>query len=130
VPEFIEHARATHPGPQFRLGSMAEVDVPEHSTAGVLSWFSTIHLHPADLTGALIGFRQLIRLDGMLVLGFFDSPDEVTAFDHAVATAYRWPAARLAEHLTEAGFVEVERLQRQAADRPDRRYAATAARAV
>jgi hypothetical protein len=29
VPEFIAHARATHPGPEFRLGSMTEVDAPE-----------------------------------------------------------------------------------------------------
>lgn len=130
VPEFIEHARSTHPGPEFRLGSMTDVNATKHSVAGVLSWFSTIHLRPADLIAVLTDFRQLLALSGTLVLGFFDSEDEVAAFDHAVATAYRWPAARLAEHLAEAGFVEVERLQRQVADRPDRRYAAIAARAV
>ena len=37
VPEFIEHARATHPGPEFRLGSMTDVDVPGHSAAGIKS---------------------------------------------------------------------------------------------
>jgi SAM-dependent methyltransferase len=130
VPEFIEHARATHPGPEFRLGSMTAADVPKHSAAGILSWFSTIHLRPEDLSAVLVDFRQLLAVSGTLVLGFFDSDDEITAFDHAVVTAYRWPAARLAEHLAEAGFAEVERLQRQGADRPDRRYAAIAARAV
>jgi len=30
VPEFIAHARATHPGSSFRLGSMTELDVPDH----------------------------------------------------------------------------------------------------
>ena len=130
VPEFIEHAQATHPGPEFRLGSMTDVNVPTHSAAGILSWFSTIHLHPADLSAVLAEFRQLLALSGTLVLGFFDSDDEVAAFDHAVVTAYRWPAARLAEHVADAGFTEVERLQRQEADRPDRRYAAIAARAV
>lgn len=130
VPEFIEHARTTHPGPEFRLGSMTDVDLPKHAAAGILSWFSTIHLRPADLSAALAQFRQLLALSGTLVLGFFDSDDEVTAFDHAVVTAYHWPAARLVEHLAEAGFAEVERMQRQGADRPDRRYAAIAARAV
>ena len=130
VPEFIEHAHATHPGPEFRLGSMTDVDVQKHSAAGILSWFSTIHLRPADLSAVLVGFRQPLALSGTLVLGFFDTDDEVAAFDHAVVTAHRWPAARLAEHVAEAGFAEVERLQRQAADRPDRRYAAIAARAV
>ena len=130
VPEFIQHARATHPGPDFRVGSMTDVDGLKHSVAGILSWFSTIHLPPADLSAVLAEFRQLLALSGTLVLGFFDSDDEVAAFDHAVATAYRWPAARLAEHLADAGFSQVERLQRQGADRPDRRYAAIAARAV
>jgi len=35
VPEFITHARATHPGPEFRLGSMTELEAPAHSVAGV-----------------------------------------------------------------------------------------------
>ncbi|GEM_PF-5393750 len=33
-----------------------------------------------------------------------------------------------AQHLAEAGFNEVQRLQHQFADRPDRKYAAIAAR--
>jgi SAM-dependent methyltransferase len=130
VPEFIEHARATHPGPEFRLSSMLDAGAAEHAASGVLSWFSTIHLRPADLSTVLTEFRRLLELSGTLVLGYFDSDDHVAAFDHAVVTAYRWPAARLAEQLAEAGFVEVERMQRQVADRPDRRYAAMAARAV
>jgi trans-aconitate methyltransferase len=38
VPEFITHALATYPGPRFRLGSITDVDAPEHSLAGILSW--------------------------------------------------------------------------------------------
>lgn len=129
VPEFIAHALAAHPGPQFRLGSMTELGVPAHSVAGILSWYSTIHLPPAELDGVLAGFRRHLTVDGMLVLGFFDSDDEVAAFEHAVITAYRWPADLVAERLTRAGFTEVERLQRQLPERPDRIYAALAARA-
>jgi 2-polyprenyl-3-methyl-5-hydroxy-6-metoxy-1,4-benzoquinol methylase len=130
VPEFIGHARGRHPGPDFRLGSMTDVDAPEHSVAGVLSWYSTIHVPPAELGAVLAGFRQLLRPSGTLVLGFFASDDEVTAFDHAVVTAYRWPADLLTQRLAEAGLAHVERIERQVADRPDRRYAALAARAV
>jgi hypothetical protein len=109
---------------------MTAVDAPRHSVAGVFSWYSTIHLRPADLNPVLTEFRRLLALDGMLVLGFFDSDDEVAAFDHAVVTAYRWPAAALAERLAEAGLVEVERMQRRVAERPDRRQSAIVARAV
>ncbi|MFG1927786.1 class I SAM-dependent methyltransferase [Cryptosporangium sp. NPDC048952] len=130
VPEFIAHARATHPGPEFRLGTMTEVDVPEHSVAGILSWYSTIHLPPAELDRVLVEFRRLVQPSGALVIGFFDSDDEVASFDHAVVTAYRWPVDVFAERLAGAGFVEVERLQHQFPERPDRKYAAIAARAV
>ena len=71
VPEFIEYARAAHPGPEFRLGSMADVDAPDESVAGIRSWFSIIHTNPADLSAVLTEFRRLLAPSGMLVLGFF-----------------------------------------------------------
>jgi trans-aconitate methyltransferase len=129
VPDFIEHALATYPGPRFRLGSMTDVDAPEHSVSGILSWYSTIHLPPAELDRMLARFRRLLDSTGVLVIGFFDSDDEVAPFDHAVITAYRWPTDVFAQHLADAGFTEVERLQRQVAERPDRKYAAIAAHA-
>lgn len=129
VPEFIEHARATHPGPEFRLGLMNESELPEHSVAGILSWYSTIHMSPPELDHALAGFRRLLRSSGMLVVGFFDSDDDVATFDHKVATAYRWPINVFSKHLTEAGFTEVQRLQHQFPERPERKFAAIAAQA-
>jgi SAM-dependent methyltransferase len=129
VPEFIAHARATHRGPEFRLGSMTELNIPEHSVAGILAWYSTIHLPPAELDRVLAGFRRLLASSGMLVVGFFDSDDDVAGFDHKVITAYRWPVDVFTQHLADAGFTEVQRLQRQSPDRPDRRYATVAARA-
>lgn len=130
VAEFIAHARTAHPGPEFRLGSMTEVDAPEHSAAGILTWYSTIHLTPAVLGRALAEFHRLLAPSGILVAGFFDSDDDVAAFDHKVVTAYRRPVDVFAEQLEAAGFVEVQRLQNEFPDRPDRKYAALAARAV
>ena len=129
VPEFVEHARASHPELVFRQGSMTELDIPDHSVAGILSWYSTIHLSPSELDRVLTEFRRLLAPSGVLVAGFFDSEDCATQFDHKVITAYRWPADVFSARLTRAGFVEVERLRRQDAERPYRRYAAIAARA-
>jgi hypothetical protein len=129
VPEFIAHARATHPGPEFRLGSMTELDAPEHSLAGILTWYSTIHLPPAELDRVLAGFRRLLASSGMLIAGFFDSDDVVAGFDHKVITAYRWPVDVFAGRLAKAGFTEVQRLRQRFAEPPDRKYAAIAARA-
>ena len=130
VPEFIDHARVHHPGPDFRLGQLTDVEAPAQSAAGVLSWYSTIHLPPAGLDAALAEFRRLLAPAGVLVLGYFEGGDEVATFDHAVATAYRWPADQLTQRLAEAGLTEVERMQRQVVERPDRTYAAVAARAL
>lgn len=130
VPQFVRHARATYPGVAFRLGSMTELDVPDGSVAGILSWYSTIHLPPSRLDEALTAFRRLLAPAGVLVAGFFDSDDGVAEFDHRVVTAHRWPADAFSARLGHAGFAEVERVQRQVPERPDRRCAAIAARAV
>ncbi|MFD6679439.1 class I SAM-dependent methyltransferase [Micromonospora parva] len=125
VPEFIAHARATHPDIEFRLGSLAHLDVADGSVDGILAWYSLIHLPPRELDGALAEFRRVLAPAGRLVLGTF-SADEVGAFDHKVATAYRWPLDALSERLTHAGFREVERLPR-ADDDQHRPHAAMAA---
>lgn len=108
---------------------MTELDIPEHSVTGILAWYSMIHLAPTELDRVLAEFRRLLTSTGMLVVGLFDSDDGVAGFDHKVITAYRWPVDVFTQHLAKAGFTEVQRLQRQSPDRPDRKYAAVAARA-
>ena len=125
VPEFIAHARAADPAGRYRLGSMSSLDAGDGSVAGILAWFSLIHLPPAELDGVLAGFRQALTPAGPLVVGFFDG-DAIEAFDHKVVTAYRWPAGELAERLTRAGFTEVER-RHHPGDGTHRPYAAIAA---
>ncbi|GIM94780.1 methyltransferase [Paractinoplanes toevensis] len=128
VPEFIAHAEANHPGISFRLGSMDDLGVPDHSVTGILAWYSLIHRPPADLGGVLAEFRRALAPGGALVIGFFDG-DRVEPFDHRVVTAYRWPVDEMSRQLATAGFTEVQRTQRDT-DRPDRKLAAIAAIAL
>ncbi|WP_433307884.1 class I SAM-dependent methyltransferase [Actinoplanes sp. CA-030573] len=109
VPEFIAYAKAAHPEGDYRLGSMASLDVEDGSIAGILAWFSLIHLPPAEVDVVLAEFRRVLRPGGALVAGFFDGGDELSAFDHKVVTAYRWPVDEFAGRLARAGFAEVER---------------------
>ncbi|MET7423012.1 class I SAM-dependent methyltransferase [Dactylosporangium sp. NPDC005555] len=111
VPEFIAHARTCFPDGRYELGSLDRLDAPDQSVAGILAWYSLIHLPPQDLHGVLTEFRRAVAPAGTLVLGMFEGP-EVAAFDHKVTTAYRWPMDELSERLTRAGFTEVERLPR------------------
>lgn len=50
VPEFIKHARASHPSGKYELGSMHQLALPDSSVAGILAWYSLIHLSPATST--------------------------------------------------------------------------------
>ncbi|GIF04866.1 class I SAM-dependent methyltransferase [Actinoplanes siamensis] len=125
VPEFIAHARATHPDGEYHLASMRDLGVADGSVAGILSWFSLIHLPPEQVDEALAGFRRMLAPGGVLVIGFFPG-DAVAAFDHKVVTAYRWPVDELSRRLRRAGFTEVERRQRPA-DGTHRPVAAMAA---
>ncbi|MET9299634.1 class I SAM-dependent methyltransferase [Micromonospora aurantiaca] len=125
VPEFVAHARATHPDGAYRLGSLDHLAVPDHSVAGILAWYSLIHLPPPELDGVLAEFRRAIVPGGRLVAGIFVG-DEVGAFDHKVATAYRWPVDEFSARLRRAGFAEVERLTRLD-DEAHRPHAAVAA---
>ena len=130
VPEFLDYARTHFPGPEFRLGSMTDLRLPDQSVAGILSWYSTIHLPPPELDGVLTEFRRMLAPSGRLVIGFFDSDGEAAAFDHKVYTAYRWPADEFSARLTKAGFTELQRVRQQFPERPDRKYAAIAATAA
>ena len=125
VPEFIAHAQATHPHGRYHLGSMTNLDAEDGSVAGILAWYSMIHLPPPDLDQALAEFRRVLGPAGTLVIGYVDG-DEVSTFDHKVVTAYRRPVDELSARLARAGFAEVEREQRPS-DGSQRPHAAIAA---
>lgn len=127
VPGFIAHARAAHPDGEYHLGSLADLDADDHSVAGILAWYSLIHLPPPDLDTVLDGFRRVMAPGGTLVVGVVTG-DDVEPFDHKVVTAYRWPLDALAGRLARAGFTEVDRLQRPGDDtqRPQGAIAAVA----
>jgi ubiquinone/menaquinone biosynthesis C-methylase UbiE len=129
VPEFIDHARVTHPDGRYQLGSMHQLPVPDRSVAGILAWYSLIHLPPDDLDGVLAELRRAMVPGGTLVAGFFGG-NEVVAFEHKVVTAYYWPVDAFAERLRQAGFTEIERQRRPGIQEPGHRpHAAIAATA-
>ena len=109
VPEFVAHARATHPDVEFECGSMDRLAVPRASIDGLLAWYSLIHLDPTEVVRVLSELRRVAAAGAPLVVGFFTG-DDVEAFPHKVTRAYRWPVDELSSVLREAGFDEVERL--------------------
>ncbi len=111
VPAFVEHAGSTYPGVSFGIGSIDEIDEPDASFGGVLSWYSTIHHDPAQIGQPIAEFARVLRPGGGLVLGFFGAPT-MGLFDHAVAPAYRWPMIEMRRVLEANGFAVIETRQR------------------
>ncbi len=113
-PVMIDLARAAYPALRFEVGSMDVLDLAEGTLGGVVSWYSVIHTPPQEMPSYFAEFRRVVALGGTFLLAFFESEGgPVTAFDHKVTTAYRWPIDGLAGLAGEAGFVEVGRMLRE-----------------
>ncbi|WP_446217803.1 class I SAM-dependent DNA methyltransferase [Micromonospora sp. IBHARD004] len=69
-PAMVDVARRDHPGLRFEVGSMTDLDLADASVAGLLAWWSLIHV-PDDAVSRVFGhFRRALRPGGPLLLGF------------------------------------------------------------
>lgn len=104
VPAFVDHARRSFPGVEYRLGEADQLGVADGSLGGILAWYSLIHTAPERIPALLADLARCTRPGGGLAVGFFEGP-ELAPFDHAVATAYVWPVEELSARIDQAGFV-------------------------
>ncbi|MER6562087.1 methyltransferase domain-containing protein [Streptomyces sp. NPDC001027] len=110
-------ARRENPGIRFAQGSMLELDFPDGSLAGVVSFYSTIHT-PLDRLPALFAeLRRVLTPGGHLLLAF-QVGDEPRRHDrpwgHPVALDFeRRRPETMAALLTAAGFTVLSRTVRE-----------------
>jgi SAM-dependent methyltransferase len=69
-PGMIEVARRDHPALRFEVGSMTDLGLTEASVAGLVAWYSLIHVPDADVGAVFAQFRRVLRAGGVLLLGF------------------------------------------------------------
>ncbi|GAA1808396.1 class I SAM-dependent methyltransferase [Actinomadura chokoriensis] len=113
-PAMLAQARADHPHLSFAEGTMKALDLPDASLAGVVAWYSTIHLEPAELPEAFAEFHRVLAPGGHLLLAFQSTDgDAPEPFDHKVVRAYRRPVEYLAGTARRTGLAEVARLLRR-----------------
>jgi SAM-dependent methyltransferase len=127
VPAFIDHARSTYAEVPFTLGSIVDLEDPADTYGGVLAWYSLIHHEPSAIRRPLDEFARVLRPSGHLLVGFFLG-DALELFDHAVVTAWRWPADLFVQELEAAGFDLIETHTRTAASGTPRPHGAIVAR--
>jgi SAM-dependent methyltransferase len=115
-PAMIEVARRDHPGVRFEVGSMTDLTLADASVAGVLAWFSLIHVPDEEVPAVLAGFRRVLRPGGVLLLGFHVGDGSRLKTEgyggHPMHLAvHRRLPDRVSEWLRAAGFtVEVQTL--------------------
>jgi SAM-dependent methyltransferase len=107
-PRMVTVARAAHPDLRFDVGSMTALDRPDGSLAGLVAWYSTIHIPDLQLPGVLAEFHRVLAPGGHALLAFQigDEPrHHAGAFGHEVPLDFhRRTPALMTELLRIAGL--------------------------
>lgn len=119
-PEMVEIARRDHPDLRFVVGTMTDLDLETESLAGVVAFWSTIHVPDQAMPGVVDEFRRTLRPGGHVLIGFHvgdgmqhsssgygGQPISVDTHLRSLATMSDW--------LRRAGF----RIESQSVFRPD-----------
>lgn len=104
---FVSSARRSYPDVPFGVASIDDIDEPDASLGGILSWYSTIHHAPDRITRPFGEFARTIRPGGTLLVGYF-AGESLAPFDHVVAPAYQWPDREMHAMVRDHGFDVVE----------------------
>ncbi|MCW2932878.1 MAG: putative methyltransferase [Actinomycetia bacterium] len=69
-PAMIDVAQHSYPGVQFEVGSMTDLRLADASVAGLLSFWSLVHIPDDEIPAVFAHFRRVLRPGGPLLLGF------------------------------------------------------------
>ncbi|XUL88752.1 class I SAM-dependent methyltransferase [Streptomyces galilaeus] len=111
-------ARRENPELPFHQGSMLELDIPDGTLAGAVSWYSSIHTPVDQLPSLFTEFHRVLAPGGHLLIAFQAGDHPLTLdrpFGHPVRLDFerRRPEA-MAELLEAAGFALRSRTVREA----------------
>ena len=66
----VEIARRSSPGPEYRVGTMLDLDLADGSLGGAIAFYSIIHLTAEELPAAFTELRRALLPDGVALLAF------------------------------------------------------------
>lgn len=118
-PTMVALARERHPHLVFEVGSMADLGRADASAAGLIAWYSFIHIPPDQLAAVMAEIRRVLAPGGYLLLachGTETSDKATSVFDHAVLPAYRWSPDHLSDLLRGNDMQELARVSRRPSD--------------
>ncbi|WP_119727991.1 class I SAM-dependent DNA methyltransferase [Thermomonospora amylolytica] len=125
-------ARREHPHLRFEQGSMMALDLADGALAGLVAWYSIIHVVPDRLPEVFAEFGRVLAPGGRLLLAFQVGNEPLhfdEAFGHRVDLDFhRLDPERVTGLLAEAGFRVRTRLVRPPVGRESTHQAFIAAR--
>jgi len=112
-PGMLQCARNLHPAMTFQQADMSALPVPSEAWAGIVAFYSIIHVPRDRVVETLRGFRRVLRPRGLLLVAFHIG-DEVLHLDelwgHRVSVDFTFfRTEEMEKNLVAAGF-EVERV--------------------
>ena len=113
----VEVARSQFPNLRFDIGSMTTLAIPDATLAGIVAWYSIIHIPHDELPAVFAEFRRVLAPGGHVLLGFQvgDEPLHLTnPFGHPVTLEFRRLSPDIITGLLhDAGFVVTAHLIRE-----------------
>jgi SAM-dependent methyltransferase len=76
-PAMVEHARSFNPGVEFVVGDLRQIPVADASLAGIVCFYSLIHLASDELAPALAALRSKLRPGGQLLLAVHEGRQSI-----------------------------------------------------
>lgn len=79
-PQMLKNAETLNPEIEFFQGNMAALDAPDNRFAGIIAFYSIIHIPREQVVETLTEFKRVLQADGVLLLSFHIG-DEVVHLD-------------------------------------------------
>jgi ubiquinone/menaquinone biosynthesis C-methylase UbiE len=104
----LQQACRLNPDIDFVQANMLRLPLPDESHAGIVAFYSIIHLARTEAVAALREFRRVLKMEGDLLLSFHAGDEEVYLdewYDQPVSLdATFFTAAEMRGYLAQAGF--------------------------
>jgi SAM-dependent methyltransferase len=112
----LEHARRLNPAIEFRQGNMLSLDLGDGSCAGVVAFYSLIHIPRHQIVDVLRELRRLLQPGGLLFVAFHIGEGAVHLVEwwgHKVSIDFLFfQSDEMVGYLNSAGFEVEEVIER------------------